>query len=139
MKDLIIYYSYSGNTKTIAERLAAEQGADIIELSEIKKRSKLSAYTCGIVAAIRKKPAKLQNFNTDFSAYGKVIIAMPIWADNPPPAFNNILPYIGGKDIELVFSHGGGYKDSIGASVSADVEKNGGIVIGVSHVKGAGE
>ena len=37
MKTLILFYSYTGKTKALAEKKAAELGADIEEIADMKK------------------------------------------------------------------------------------------------------
>lgn len=109
MKTLVIYYSFTGKTKKIAEDLASKQKADIIELKEIKKRSKFSAMFFGSMASRKHKKANLQSFNTDFKKYTKIIIAMPIWAGNPAPPLNTLLEFIpSDKEIELLITSGSG-------------------------------
>ena len=109
MKTLVIYYSYTGRTKTLAAEIAKQESADLIEVCERKRRSVPSAYVLGSFAAMRRKEAKLQPFACDFSAYDKIIIAMPIWAGYPSPPMNNILHALpGGKNVELVMTSGSG-------------------------------
>ena len=109
MKTLIIYYSYTGKTRTIAEELAKKESADIVEVKEKKKRSKFNAYIIGSFTAMRQKKADLESFNIDFSEYEKIIIAMPIWAGFPAPAFNNVLELLpNDKTVELIMTSGSG-------------------------------
>ena len=107
MKTLIIYYSYTGKTRAIAEELAKKESADIVEVKEKKTRSKFNAYVFGCFAAMRQKKADLEPFNIDFSVYKKIIIAMPIWAGSPAPPFNNIIELLpNDKTIELIMTSG---------------------------------
>ena len=114
MKTLVIYYSYTGKTRAVAERIANESAADIIELKDSVPRSKLSAYLRGSFEARGQKKAVLQPFDTDFPAYDKIVIAMPIWAGYPAPAINNVIAALpNGKAVELVMTSGSGSsKDS---------------------------
>jgi flavodoxin len=97
MKTLVIFYSYSGKTKTIAEELAAKESADIVEIKDAKHLGKLKAYTAGIIAAGRGKPWSIQPLSVDFSKYERLILLAPIWANNPPPAFNAMLELLPGE------------------------------------------
>ena len=67
MKTLVIYYSYTGHTKSKAESIAKEENADIIELKDLKKSSKPSTYLFGSFKAMKRKQTELQDFNSDFS------------------------------------------------------------------------
>jgi flavodoxin len=91
MKTVVIFYSYSGSTKVIAEKLAAEESADIAEIKDANRPGKLKAYTAGIIASIRGKAWPIQSFGIDFAEYDRLILLAPVWAGNPPPAFNAML------------------------------------------------
>ena len=109
MKTLVVYYSYTGKTRLVAERRAKEVAADILELKEKTRRSKFNAYFFGCIAARKQKLAELQDFTTDLPSYNKIIIAMPIWAGYPAPAINNIINSLPpGKEIELIMTSGSG-------------------------------
>jgi len=89
MKTLIVYYSYSGHTKKIAEALAEdlkEKGsADIVEVKPVKRPGKLKAYTIGCFLAMRGRPWEIKQFDADMSEYDKIFLLSPVWAGNPPP------------------------------------------------------
>ena len=91
MKTLIVYYSYSGHTKKIAEELAESEAAGIAEIKSEKRPVKLKAYTAGIISAIRGKAWPIQPFDLDFAEYEKLILLSPVWAGNPAPPFNAML------------------------------------------------
>jgi len=57
MKALVVYYSRTGNTKFVAEKIAQELGADIEEVIDKKNRFGLINYLrAGGDALRRKKP-----------------------------------------------------------------------------------
>jgi len=109
MKKLIIFYSYSGNTKAIAEALAAKESSEIEEIKEIKRRGKFRAYTAGIFASIKGKAWPIQPLNADLAEYDHLILLSPIWASNPPPAINALLEILPeGKTISIKMVSGSG-------------------------------
>ena len=137
MKTLVVFYSYTGKTKVIAENRAKEEKADILELKEKKPRSKFNAYFSGSIAARKQRLSELQDFSADFSKYDKIIIAMPIWAGYPAPAINNIiyiLPY--GKEIELIMTSGSGSSKGSCNKTKALIEAKGCKVINYTDIKG---
>ena len=102
MKTVVIFYSYSGNTKAIAGELASKESADIAEIKDIKRPVKLKAFTAGIIASIKGKTWKIQPVDVDFSKYERLVLLAPVWADNPPPAFNAFLGQLPeGKTIAI--------------------------------------
>lgn len=103
MKTLVIYYSFTGNTRAVAEKIAKERDAELVEVKEVRKRSKFSAYLSGVSAARGQKNSYIQNLNVHFYDYDTIIIAMPIWGGYPAPAFNNVIELLTpDKNIELV-------------------------------------
>ena len=102
MKQLVIFYTYSGNTKKIAEELAIKDSADIFEIKDIKRPGKLKAYTAGIIAAMKFKAWKIIPPDIEINNYDKLIMLAPVWAGNPPPAFNAMLELLpSGKFISI--------------------------------------
>jgi len=103
MKTLILFYSFSGSTRKIAAKKAAEIKADIEEIIETKKMSVLKAYTIGGFKALSRKKVNIQPIKSQLNNYEKIILMFPVWASNPAPAFNNIVEQLpSGKQIELV-------------------------------------
>ena len=102
MKTLIIYYSFSGRTRAIAKELAAKESADIVEIKDVKHLGRLKAYTAGIVASVRGKAWPIQPMGANFALYDRLILLAPIWANNPPPAFNAMLVRLpAGKTVSV--------------------------------------
>jgi multimeric flavodoxin WrbA len=88
MKTLIVFYSFTGHTKAIAERIAGELAADIAEIKDIAKPGVAKAYIAGCFAAIRGKAWPIQALNKDPGLYEHLILLSPVWAGNTPPAVN---------------------------------------------------
>jgi len=98
-----MYYSFSGKTKKIAEEMTQKESADAFEIKDIKPVGKIKAYTAGIVASIKGKAWLIKPPDIDISKYDKITMLAPVWADNPPPAFNAILEYLPtGKPISII-------------------------------------
>lgn len=124
MKTLVLFYSFSGKTKAIANDEAKKLGADVIEIQEIKKRSILNAYTVGCFQAMSKKKVKIAPLGVDLNTYNKIIILMPIWAGVPAPAFNSVAEILPkGKAVELIMTSGSGQSNKEKAMES--IKKNG--------------
>ncbi len=109
MKTLVVYYSFSGHSRGIAEAYAREHGADLQELRDEKKMNIFTAFLVGCPNAMKGRPAKLQNFTYHWADYDELVFVMPVWAGCPVPAFNNcaaVLPQ--GKQVTLILCSGGG-------------------------------
>jgi len=102
VKTLIIFYSYTGNTKTLAQELAAERYADIAEIKDVLHPGKLKAYSLGCFAALRGKNWPIQPLNVDLKAYDNLLLLSPVWAGNPPPTVNALLEQLPkGKTVSI--------------------------------------
>lgn len=102
MSNLILFYSYTGNTKEIATQLAAESNADLVEIKDAKKTGNFRAYVLGCFKALRLKAWPVQALNVDFNNYDRISILSPVWAGHPAPAINAIWEQLPpGKQIEI--------------------------------------
>ena len=109
MKTLVIFYSYSGHTKAIAERLTANESADTAEIVDTVRPGKVKAYLSGCFAALRCKSWPIRPLGADPAAYDRLILLSPIWAGNPPPAVNALLGTLPrGKPMEVKMVSGSG-------------------------------
>jgi len=109
MKTIVVYYSFSGKTKKFAHELAAKESADVFSLKAEKPKSMFGAFLAGAPAATRRKTARIGTLGFSFNEYDKVILAAPIWAGYPAPAFNNAVQLLPeGKQVELYFTSGSG-------------------------------
>lgn len=112
MKSVIIYYSYTGNTKKAAEILCGylrQKGeVDIIELKPLDESEKFLGQAG---RAFRHKRALLQPVNFNLSGYDLLCFGTPVWAFGPAPAMNTYLDNckgINGKGVVLFTTYGSG-------------------------------
>ena len=109
MKTLVIYYSYSGHTRTVADKIAADESYDIAEIKDVKRPGKLKAYLAGCFAAIKGKAWTILPIEADLTVYDRLILLSPIWAGNTPPAVNAFLTLLPeGKKISVKLISGSG-------------------------------
>ena len=123
MKTWVLYYSYTGHTKRIAEELAAKESADIAEIKAEKRLGKFKAYFSGCFAALRGKSWPIQPLNADLSSYDRLFLLAPIWAGSPAPYINSVLESLPeGKKvyIKMISSSGkSGCKERLEAAIKA--------------------
>ena len=85
MKAAVIYYSRTGITKKIAEKIQAKFGADLYFVEPVKPYGNMAL---SILRVIReKKTGKAPALKTeisDFSAYDTVFVGFPVWAETMP-------------------------------------------------------
>ncbi len=110
-KILVVYYSFEGNTKFVAEQIAKTLGADTLELrpkNEIKTKGFLK-YVWGGSQILMKKRPELESFDKDPKDYDIIFIGTPVWAWNYAPPVGTFLDNtdLKGKKIALFSCHGG--------------------------------
>ena len=112
MRSIIIFYSYSGNTKKVAEVLVnylKEKGE--VELVELRALDESSNFFAQARRAFYKKRAKLSAVNFDLTKYDTVCLGTPVWAFAPAPAMNAYLDKcvgLEGKSLILFSTYGSG-------------------------------
>ena len=103
MKITVIYYSLSGKTRTIAERIHADCIGDIIEVVPDHPYSTLSAVTKGCYRALTGAadlivPGVINVGDTDL-----VVLATPVWAGKPTPVINAAIRSLTGQEEKKAF------------------------------------
>ena len=92
-KKLVVYFSYTGNTKKIAQKLKEELNCDILELKPIKPYSK--NYQTVVDEEQNnestKKVPKIQDINIDLNNYDEIIIGTPVWWYTIAPVIRTFL------------------------------------------------
>ncbi len=92
MKSIVIYYSYSGNTKRIADILAeALKDKGEVEQLELAPLDEVDSFLGQAKRAFFKKRAKIQEVKLDLSEYDLICFGTPVWAFGPAPAINTYL------------------------------------------------
>lgn len=122
-KALVIFYSWSGNTRGIAAQIHQKTGGDLIELELVKPYS-ANYNTCLDEARRDQERAARPELKTgiaDMSRYDVVYVGYPNWwATIPMPIATLLETYdFSGKIIAPFCSHGGG---RLGQSVT-DIAK----------------
>lgn len=85
----VIFYSYSGITRGIAEGISSSTGCDLIEVRTKKPYTSFSAYTTGVLRSRKGEPDPIDPEEIDVSDYDLLIIGTPVWAWKPAPAINS--------------------------------------------------
>jgi flavodoxin len=110
-KILIAYYSYSGNTKSVAEKIQSLTGGNLFEIKPVKKYPDVYKEVVSIVKnekAENYKPALLQKCNV--KNYDTIFIGTPVWwwtFASPVRTFLSENDF-SGKTIIPFCTHGGG-------------------------------
>jgi flavodoxin len=124
-KALVVFYSRTGNTKKVAEEIAAVLKCDIEEIIDTKDRSGISGYVGGGRDAMKKNLTEIKKIKNDPAMYETVIIGTPVWGAKMTPA---VRTYISQNKTKLkkvaFFSTMGGRGDK---QTFADMEEASGV------------
>jgi len=106
MKTLVIYYTRTGNAKFIAETIAAELGADIEEVIDLKSRQGKFGWLSAGRDAMGGKETEIDQTKRTPTDYDLIIIGQPIWAGSPTPAIRTYMSKndFSGMKVALFFS-----------------------------------
>ncbi|MFX1250283.1 MAG: flavodoxin family protein [Promethearchaeota archaeon] len=79
MKPIVVYYSRTGTTRNVAERIASSLECDIEEILDPTNRRGLKGWLrCGR-EAMNKHLAPIEELNSNLSDYNRIIIGTPVW------------------------------------------------------------
>lgn len=81
MKKLVVYYSYTGNTKKIAEEVKNKLNCDILEL---EPETPFSDDYDEVVEeyqnnSIDNKEVPIKDINVNLDEYDEIIVGTPVW------------------------------------------------------------
>ena len=108
MKQAIIFYSLSGNTRNVAKIIATETGAECMEIQLQKSYSSITAYTKGVIDTKAGLKLRYKN-NVDISEFDRIWIGTPVWAWTFAAPLNTMVDEcdFSGKEV-IMFSTNGG-------------------------------
>ncbi len=112
MGAIIVYYSYSGNTRRVAGILAEvlRQEAEVEEL-ELNALDESDSFLFQAARGLFHKQAWLDKVNFDLRNFDVICLGTPVWALGPAPAMNTFLDSCYGlkdKKIILFTTYGSG-------------------------------
>ena len=106
-KTLLVYYSYTGNVKSIANEFLKTVDADVLEVLPAQEGLKYEAdnYAIGsaLIKAIRDNPDKAESYpeikpyKIDLEQYSNIVIATPLWWRNMAAPMQTFLFQEGNK------------------------------------------
>lgn len=88
---LVVYFSRTGHTKTVAEAMASQLNADCEVVVDTKKRTGFWGALVGGKDAALKKETVIEKPIKSVSAYDLIIIGTPVWAANMTPAIRTYI------------------------------------------------
>ena len=135
-KTLVLYYSLTGNTKTVAEEIANRLGADIEEIVCVDPYD--TNFQACIARCIQEREAgvlpEIEPVKADLSQYDVVFVGYPVWFGTYAPPVTKWLEGVdlSGKKVVPFCTFGSGglessVKDLAAAQPNADVVRGYGV------------
>ncbi|MDG6223202.1 MAG: flavodoxin [Candidatus Bathyarchaeota archaeon] len=108
MKTLVVYFSLTGNTKFVAEKIAEQFGADLCEVTDKTFKVGKMLFIKGGMAAMREKLSDIEAVES-IEDYDLVIVGSPVWAGKIAPPIRTFLVNnnFSGKQVAFFVSIGG--------------------------------
>jgi len=130
MKKLALYFSLDNKTKKLVETKSKDLKADLlVEVKEVKQRSKFNIMTSGRFEAMMSKKSEIQPLDVNFDDYKTIVIFMPVWGGNPAPVMNSIIDLIPkGKEVELYMTSEKGDSMKSADNTNNEIQKRGSLV-----------
>lgn len=91
MKRIIVYYSLGGKTDLVARILAKNLNADLVRISDLKKRNGFGNRLVSTFDAYRESKTDISPSNVDLTEYDTIYFGTPTWSGNPTPAILTII------------------------------------------------
>jgi flavodoxin len=91
MKSLVVYYSRSGNTWFVAEKISQEIGGDIEEIIDIKRRKGPLGFVIGGFDATRGRKTDIAEIKKSPRDYDLIVVGTPMWNKRITPAVRRYL------------------------------------------------
>lgn len=138
-KMLVIYYSWSnGNTKKIAEQLAAEKNADLARITTVKpyEGSHSEVVDQGQREVEAGYKPDINPLDKNLSDYDVIAVGTPTWWYTMAPAVKTFLEDsdFSGKTV-IPFMTNGGWPGHVIKDMTAALEKNGATVVNPMEIQ----
>lgn len=91
MKSLVVYYSRTGKTKFVAEKVASELRADIEEVVDLANRRGWLGFLKAGYDATRGKETKIMEMRKSPRDFDLIVVGTPVWNSRPSPAIRTYL------------------------------------------------
>jgi flavodoxin len=113
MRALVVFYSLSGTTRTVAEAIARQLDADLEEVRPRIPYAGITGLVRAVIDSLRGGTPELAPASRNPAAYDLVLVGGPIWASRPAPPIAAFLANHSGRLQRVAFfvSHGGSAPD----------------------------
>ena len=98
---IIIYYTRTGNAKTVAETIRDEFDCDLQEIKDLKDRSGIAGFIGGMIDVKINSTTDIEPKTVDLNNYDLIIICSPTWGMKLTPAITIFMETADFKNIKI--------------------------------------
>lgn len=115
MRVLVVYYSWTGHTKQVAEAIAKACDADLEKIQDVKDRAGFFGYLRSAYHALTKQVDGIRAAVKDPADYDLVVLGTPVWAWNLSPPMRTYISAQSAKfgDVGFFCTEGGAGGDGV--------------------------
>jgi flavodoxin len=137
MKSLVVYYSFTGKTRLVAQAIAEALNATPVEIEEKRPIPFPFVYLSGGFRAFTNRGSRIKPVDIDVKQYERIFIGSPMWAYRPAPAINSFIYQsdFEGRSVIPFFTMGGDDSEKALGNITAKIEKKQGKVAGSFAIK----
>jgi flavodoxin len=109
VKTLVVYYSRTGKTRFVAEKVASELKADIEEVVDLRNRSGRFGFLKAGYDATRGNETEIGETKKSPSDFDLIVVGTPVWNSRPSSAISTYLKRndFAGKKVAVFFTNEG--------------------------------
>ena len=127
MKICIIYHSESGNTRYVAQHLAAACNGSLIEVCDRASYLPLARFLTWCKKARGEEKTPIEPVSIDVTMFDIVVFGSPVWALRPTPVIHAAIDSLIGSEGKkaVAFSTSGGTPGQTGDTFKKWIEAQG--------------
>jgi len=115
MKTLVVYYSRTGKTRFVAEKVASELKAEIEEVVDLKNRRGRFGFLRAGYDSTRGNETEIGKTQKSPSDFELIVVGTPVWNSRPASAISTYLKKsdFGGKNVAVFCTNEGIGKEKV--------------------------
>lgn len=106
MATMVLYFSRTGNSKRVAEKIAKELQTQAYPIEDHQNWGGFIGYIRGGYYASRNKPVSI-TITADYKQADHLVVVSPLWAGGPAPAVRSLIKEIPPAKMTLVLTCAG--------------------------------
>ena len=124
MKYKVVYFTRTGNSKRVAEKIATKLSCDIIQITDNMNWKGILGYIKAGYYSTTNKAVDIK-INGDLANADELVVVSPMWAGSVVPTINTFFKTTTLSKIHLVVTSGGSsLKSRSGFKSVSDIMKN---------------